>query len=319
MKDTRSPYLEFLAENGFIVIFILWCLFLALFAPGFIKVGNLMNVLRQASIVGIVAIGETLIVLLGAGMDVSLASILGLTGVLTALALTAAGLPAVLAVPLALLVGGVVGLANGALVTRLRINGIVVTLGMMYALEGVAFILTRGQTIGGTGLDPLAPLARGYLGPLPFPVLLLFLFYAAAYYLLNSTVFGAHVYAIGNNERASFLSGIKLERVRLRGYVAAGILAGVGGVMQTARMGSATGGMGAEFLFPILTAVILGGVSLSGGRGKLQNVLIAAIFLATINNGLILLSVSIYAQKIISGAILVLALSLDRLRGQDNK
>jgi ribose transport system permease protein len=198
----------------------------------------------------------------------------------------------------------------------MRINGIVVTLGMMYALEGVAFVSTRGQTIFGPGLSGLEPLSRGYLGPVPLPVLLLFGFYAGAYYLLNYTVYGARVYAIGNNERASWLSGIQVDRLRLLGYVAAGLLAGFGGAMQAARLGSATGGMGSEFLFPILTAVILAGFSLSGGRGKIQNVLIAAIFLATIANGLILLNVPINIQKIISGVILVLALSLDRLRAR---
>jgi len=163
-------------------------------------------------------------------------------------------------------------------------------------------------------MQTLAPLSRGYLGPVPVPVLILFLFYGLAFYLLNYTVFGARAYAIGNNERASWLSGINIDRYRLLAYVFAGLLAGFGGVMQTARMGSATGAMGSEFLFPILTAVILGGVSLSGGKGKILNVLIAAVFLTTINNGLILLNVPIYSQKIISGAILILALSLDRLR-----
>jgi ribose transport system permease protein len=255
-----------------------------------------------------------LIVLLGAGMDVSLGSILGLVGVLVASSMVDLGLPPLVAAAIGLALGGVIGLANGLLVTRMRITGIVVTLGMMYGLEGVAFVYTKGRTIFGPALQHVAPLSRGYLGPVPVPVLLLFLFYLVAHYVLNYTTFGARVYATGNNERASWLAGIGVDRMRLVGYIAAGLLAGFGGVMQAARMGSATGGMGAEFLFPILTAVILGGVSLSGGRGKIFHVLIAAVFLTTINNGLVLLNVSIYAQKIISGVILVLALSLDRLR-----
>lgn len=314
MKTSRAQVVEFFSENGFIIIFLLWCLFLSLATPAFLTLSNLMIVLRQASIVGIVAIGEALIVLMGAGMDVSLASILGLAGVLVTSSIVDFGVPPVVAVFIGLLLGGAVGLLNGLLVTRVRINGIIVTLGMMYALEGIAFVYTKGRTIFGAAMQGLAPLSRGYVTVLPVPVILLFLFYAVAYYVLNYTVFGAHVYAVGNNERASWLSGIPVDQLRLVGYVVAGLLAGFGGAMQAARMGSATGGMGAEFLFPILTAVILGGFSLSGGRGRIQNVLIAAIFLTTINNGLILLGVSIYAQKIISGAILVAALSLDRLR-----
>lgn len=314
MNITRERVVDFLSENGFIVIFLLWCVFLSLTTPAFLTVSNLMIVLRQASIVGIVAIGEALIVLSGSGMDVSLASILGLSGVLVASSMVDRGMSPWVAGCIGLLIGSAVGLFNGLLVTRMRISGIVVTLGMMYGLEGVAFVYTKGQTIFGPPMQGLAPLSRGYVGPVPVPVLLLFLFYLVAYYILNYTVFGAHIYALGNNERASWLAGLNVDRLRLTGYVGAGLLAGFGGVMQAARMGSATGGMGAEFLFPILTAVILGGVSLGGGRGKIERVLIAAVFLTTINNGLILLGVSIYAQKIISGVILILALSLDRLR-----
>ncbi len=313
MKLSRSQILEFLSENGFIIIFIIWCLFLAIVTPPFRSISNLMTVLRQASIIGIVAIGEMLIVLMGSGMDISLASILGLCGVSAAMLMVAGwSLPA--AVCAGVLLGGLVGMINGLMVTRMRINGIVVTLGMMYALEGVGFVLTKGQTISGPTVISLAPLSRGYFGPVPVPVLILFFFYAVAFYVLNYTVFGARSYAVGANERASWLSGINIDRLRLLSYIIAGLLAGFGGVMQTSRMGSATGGMGSEFLFPILTAVILAGVSLSGGKGKILNVLIGAIFLATIANGLILLNVPIYIQKIISGVILVLALSLDRLR-----
>lgn len=313
MKLNRAKTYEFLAENGFIIIFIFWCIFLAIVTNSFLTVSNIMTILRQASIVGIIAIGETFIVLMGAGMDISLAAILGLTGVIVATSITG-GFAVITAGLAGIVLGGIIGYFNGILVTRMRINGIVVTLGMMYALEGVAFVLTKGQTISSPAMETLAPLSRGYLGPVPVPVLLLFIFYAGAFYVLNYTVFGARAYAIGNNERASWLSGININRYKLLGYLIAGLLAGFGGVMQTARMGSATGGMGSEFLFPILTAAILGGISLSGGRGKIQNVLIAAVFLTTINNGLILLNVPIYSQKIISGCILILALSLDRLR-----
>ena len=314
MKVSRARLLDFISDNGFIVIFLLWCLFLSLSTSTFFTVSNLMTVLRQASIVGIVAIGETLIVLLGCGMDVSLASILGLAGVLATSSMVDGGMPPVIAGLIGLALGGSVGLLNGLLVTRVGINGIIVTLGMMYTLEGVAFVYAKGQTIFGEATQRLAPLSRGYLGPIPVPVVLLFLAYAAAYFVFNYTTFGARAYAVGNNERAAWLSGINVRRLRLVGYVVAGLLAGFGGTMQAARMGSATGGMGAEFLFPILTGVILGGVSLGGGRGRILNVLIASVFLTTINNGLILLDVSIYAQKIISGAILVIALSLDQLR-----
>jgi ribose transport system permease protein len=315
--SARNRALDFLAENGFIVVFALWCLFLAIFTDNFLTPKNLMTVLRQSAAIGIVAIGEALVVLLAAGMDVSVASNLGLAGVLVALFMVKLNLPLALAVPLALAGSAVVGLVNGLLVTKIKINGVVVTLGMMFALEGVSLALAGGGTIGGVGsaMDRLAPLAQGWIGPVPVPVILLFLAYAVAHYLLNYTVLGAHAYAVGANEQASWLAGIKVERLRIIGYVAAGLLAGVGGVMQAGRMNSATGAMGAEFLFPVLTAVILAGVSLAGGRGKILHVLVAAIFMYTIQNGLTLFHVeSQNVQKIIFGVLLVLALSLDRLR-----
>jgi ribose transport system permease protein len=312
--ELRHRILDILGEQGFIVIFILWAIFLTFSTDSFATPNNIFTVLRQATIVGILAIGEHLIVLLGT-MDVSLASILTLTGVAMAAALVNFGLPPVAAALLALAIGAVAGLINGLIITRLRINPIITTLGMMSILEGLAFIYTQGKTIFGDSIDAIEFLSRGRVfDVVPVPVIVLFALYALAYFLLRRTVFGAQIFAVGNNEKATWLAGINTDNVKLAAFVLAGVLAGVGGIMQVARQGTATGGMGADFLFPVLTAVVLGGASLSGGRGKILNTLIAAIFLTTITNGMILLGVSIYAQRIISGAILVTALSLDRLR-----
>ena len=309
----RRRIVDVLGENGFIVIFIVWCLYLTIATDAFLTSRNIFTVLRQASIVSIVAIGEMLIMLMGA-MDISLAAILGFSGVITAGLMTENGLPPLAAGAIGIAIGGLVGLVNGFLVTKVKINAVIATLGMMNVLNGIAFIYAKGQTIYGDPMESIAFLSRGYLGPVPVPVILMFVFYAAFYFVLNRTVYGAHIYAMGNNEKASWLAGIRVDTVRILAFTLAGLLAGFGGVMQISRQGSATGGMGDEFLFPILTAVILGGISLSGGRGRIQNTLIASIFLVTITNGMVLLGTSIYAQRIVSGAILIVALSLDRLR-----
>ena len=309
----RRRVLDLVGENGFIVIFILWCVYLSLATDAFLTSRNIFTVLRQASIVSIVAIGEMLIMLMGA-MDISLAAVLGFSGVITAGLMTQNGVPPLIACAIGVALGGLVGLLNGVLVTKVKINAIIATLGMLNILNGVAFIYAQGQTIYGEEMESIAFLARGYVGPVPVPVILMFAFYAVFYFVLNRTVFGAHIYAMGNNEKASWLAGIRVDRVKILAFVLAGLLAGFGGVMQISRQGSATGGMGDEFLFPILTAVILGGISLSGGKGRIQNTLIASIFLVTITNGMVLLGTSIYAQRIVSGAILIIALSLDRLR-----
>ncbi|HLF25312.1 MAG TPA: ABC transporter permease [Anaerolineae bacterium] len=315
----RRRLIDLLGENGFIVIFILWCVYLAFAADAFLTSRNIFTVLRQASIVSIVAIGEMLVMLMGA-LDISLAAILGFSGVLTAGLMTQSNAPPALAGAIGIGIGGIIGLINGFLVTKVKINAVIATLGMLNVLNGIAFIYAQGQTIYGPQLQSIAFLARGSLGPLPLigevpvPVALMFIFYAVFYFILNRTVYGAQIYALGNNEKAAWLAGIRVDRVKILAFMLAGLLAGFGGVMQASRQGSATGGMGDEFLFPILTAVILGGISLSGGKGRVQNTLIASIFLVTITNGMVLLGTSIYAQRIVSGAILIGALSLDRLR-----
>jgi len=316
----RSPegflhrLLVFLGEQGFIVIFIIWAVFLSFSTDSFATSKNIFTVLRQATIIGILAIGEHLIVLLGT-MDVSLASILTLTGVSMAAGMVHFGLPPVVAALIALGIGALAGLVNGMIVTRLKINPIITTLGMMSILEGLAFIYTQGKTIFGDSIDAIKFLSQGRLfEAIPVPVIILFILYGCGFFLLRRTVLGAHIFAVGSNEKASWLAGINTDNVKRAAFLLAGTLAGIGGIMQVARQGTATGGMGSDFLFPVLTAVVLGGASLSGGRGKIFNTLIAAIFLTTITNGMILLGISIYAQRIISGVILVTALSLDRLR-----
>jgi len=312
-KNTLQRVLEIIGENGFILIFILWIIFLSIGTDTFLKSQNIFTVLRQAAIVSIAAIGEMLVMLLG-GMDVSIAALLGFSGIVGASLMVKFGVPPLLAGLVCVLVGGLIGFINGILVTKVRINSVIATLGMMTVLNGVALAYTQGKTIVGPQLDQIAFLSRGYIGPIPFPVILMFIFYILFYLVLNKTVFGARIYAIGNNEKASWLAGIKVDRLKILVFTVAGFLGGFGGMLQASRQGSATSSMGNEFLFPILTAVILGGISLSGGRGKIQNTLIAAIFLMTITNGMVLLGISLYVQGIVSGLILIIALSLDRLR-----
>lgn len=313
---TRHRVLDFFGENGFIVIFVLWCLLLELATQRFATEGNIFTVLRQASIVSIVAIGETLVLLTGA-MDVSLAAILGFSGIVAASLMTTANLPPWLACLGGIGMGGAIGLINGLVVTKIKINPIIATLGMMSILTGLALMYTGGQSVYGPALDSIAFLSSGGIGPVKLPVLVMFALYTLFYWVLGRTLFGAHLYAVGSNNKAAWLSGLRVERIRIVAFVLAGLLAGLGGVMQVARLGAASPTMGDEFLFPILTAVILGGVSLSGGKGRLFNVLIASIFLVTITNGMVLLDTSVNAQRVVSGVILIVALSLDRLRQRE--
>ncbi len=304
--------MDFVGENGFIVIFTLWCLFLSLATDNFLTPRNVFTILQQSAIVGIVAIGEMLVLLTGS-MDVSLPGILSGSGLMAATLMLNA-VPPLLAVVLGVGVGGAIGLVNGLVVTKSKINSIIATLGMLSILDGLALMYTQGQTIYGPALDSIGFLSSGVVAGVRVPIMVMFALYALFYIVLSRTLFGAQLYAVGSNEKAAWLSGLRVDRIRITAFVLGGILAGVGGVMQVARQGSATATMGDEFLFPILTTVVLAGVSLSGGKGRLLNVLIAAIFLVTITNGMVLLGMSVNAQRVASGVILIAALSLDRLR-----
>lgn len=311
-QTSRTRLLEFLAEYGFIVFFAIWVVFLALMTPLFLTPNNLILLLRQAAIFGIPAIGATFVMILGE-LDISFGSVIGLAGAVGAGAIVA-GVDPLVGILVAIVIGLIVGLINGFLVTVVEIPSVVATLGMLGIVLGVGLLYTEGRSIFGPALDPILPLAQGWVGPIPVPVIILFVSYAIGWFVLTQTRFGMHVYLTGDNREAAFRSGIAVNRVRVAVFAIGGATAGFGGMMLVARVSQAQASLGDEALFPVLTAVILGGVGLQGGRGRIENTLIAAIFLAAIVNGLILLGVPTDTQRIVQGAILIAAVSLDRLR-----
>ncbi|HLA45061.1 MAG TPA: ABC transporter permease [Aggregatilineales bacterium] len=314
-ENLERRIINVVGEQGFIVIFIAWCIYLYFSTDNFGTTNNVFTILRQASIIGIVAIGAHFIILLG-DIDLSPAATLTLCGVVMAKLMVEQDYSPWIAGGLAVSLGLLIGLVNALIITGLKINAIITTLGTSSVLAGIALTLTAGKTVFGDQIDAIEFLSRQRIldDRIPLPVIILFVLYAVAFVILRRTVFGAWVFAVGNNSRAAWLSGINVSLVKIIAYMLAGGLAAFGGIMQVARQGTATGAMGSDFLFPILTAVVLGGASLSGGRGKVFNTLIAAIFLTTITNGMVLLNYDVDTQRVVSGVILIVALSLDRLR-----
>jgi ribose transport system permease protein len=311
-RTWNARAVDFLAEYGFIVFFAVWALYLSVATEQFLTTSNLLIVLRQASIFGVPAIGATFVMIVGE-IDISFGSLLGLAGSVGA-GLIVGGWSPVEGVLAAVLVGAVVGLINGLLVTYVRIPSVVATLGMLTVLLGAGLWYTKGQSYFGTQLDPIVFLAEGYIGPIPVPVLILFAAYGLGYLMLTRTVWGRWVYLVGDNQEAAYRTGIPVRRIKISVFVLAGILTGIGAMILVGRVAQANAALGSEALFPVLTAVILGGVSLNGGRGNLWNTLIASVFLASIVNGLILIGADPSVQQIAQGGILIAALSLDRLR-----
>ena len=308
----RARLIDFLAEYGFVVFFVIWVIYLSIATDTFLTERNLLLLLRQASIYGIPAIGATFVILLGE-LDISFGSVIGAAGVAGAEVLVGGGSGEV-AIAAAVSVGLIVGVVNGFLVTVLRIPSVVATLGMMSIVLGIAIVYTGGTAIHGPALDPIDWLAQGYVGPIPVPVVILFVGYSIGWFILNRTRFGTHVYLTGDNREAAYRAGIAVDRVRVTVFVIAGALAGLGGIILVARVSQAQATFGVDALFPVLTAVILGGAGLQGGRGRIENTLIASIFLASLLNGIILLGVDAQYQRIVLGAILIAAVSLDRFR-----
>jgi ribose/xylose/arabinose/galactoside ABC-type transport system permease subunit len=308
----RARIVDFLAEYGFVVIFALWVVYLSFATDLFLTETNLLLLLRQASIYGIPAIGATFVILLGE-LDISFGSVIGAAGVAGAEVLLAGGgsTEAILA---AVAVGVVVGIVNGVLVSVVRVPSVVATLGMLSIVLGIAIVYTGGYALHGPELEPISWLASGYVGPIPVPVVILFAGYGIGWFILNRTRFGTHIYLTGDNREAAYRAGIAVDRLRIVVFIIAGALAGLGGIVLVARVSQAQASFGADALFPVLTAVILGGAGLQGGRGRIENTLIASVFLASLLNGIILLGVDSQYQQIVLGAILIAAVSLDRFR-----
>jgi ribose transport system permease protein len=284
------------------------CLILALATNTFFTAENLANVLRQNAFPAIVAAGMTFVILT-AGIDLSVGSVVGLAGVLCADALVHGwGLWA--ATALGLGVGLAVGGLNAAIVTRLRVPPFIVTLAMMLVVRGAAFKYTDARTISG-----LPPSFAAFSQSLPMAAVMAVVF-AASWLLLMRTPFGRHVYAVGGNRDAAWLSGVRVDRVLTKVYLLCGLGAGLAGVLVASRLSAGYPRAGDLYELDAVAAVVVGGTSLFGGRGSIWGTLGGAFFIGILNNGLNLYNVSPYDQMIVKGAVLLAAASLDRWRSQ---
>lgn len=296
---------------GILPILALIGILFALLTPNFLTTGNIVNIFRQASINIVLATGMTFVILTG-GIDLSVGSILGVTavvGVLTSL------IPGVgwLAVPVALLAGLGLGLINGALIAFLELPPFIVTLGALTALRGAAYLIASGTTVINRDLN-FAWIGINYLGPVPWLVVIALLTVVASWFILRRTILGIQIYAVGGNQQAARLTGIKVKRVLLFVYGVSGLLSGLAGIMSASRLYSATGMLGNGYELDAIAAVILGGTSFSGGIGTIWGTLVGALIIATLNNGLTLLNMSFFWQLVVKGLVIIVAVTIDRLR-----
>jgi ribose transport system permease protein len=284
---------------------------MAIIAPNFFTTDNFLDVARQISVTAILAAGATFVILT-AGIDLSVGSAVAVTA-MVAVGLGRNGSPTIVALPCALAVGALIGLINGALVARLKLAAFIVTLAALTYLRGMAYVGTGGKTLFSTTL-PFADLGQGTIFGIPIPVWIMAAVFAIGWFLLNRTVFGRHVLAVGGNEEAARLSGIPVARVIIGVYVISGVCAGIAGIISGARLQAAIPDLGTGYELNAIAAVVLGGTSLMGGRGSLSGTLVGAMIIGVLANGLTLLNVQSFYQLIIQGAVILLAVGLDRLR-----
>jgi ribose transport system permease protein len=301
---------------GILPILILICILFSFLSPNFLTAGNIVNIFRQASINIVLATGMTFVILTG-GIDLSVGSILAVSAVVSVLIslLPAFGWAGAIA---GLLTGLLLGLVNGSLITFLDVPPFIVTLGSLTALRGIAFLVANGTTVLNRNLN-FAWLGNNYVGPVPWLVIIALLTVVVSWFILRQTVLGVQIYAVGGNERAARLTGIKVNRVLLFVYGVSGLLAGLAGVMSASRLYSATGMLGQGYELDAIAAVILGGTSFTGGIGTIGGTLLGALIIGVLNNGLTLLNMSYFWQLVVKGLVIIAAVIIDRLRRRSRR
>jgi ribose transport system permease protein len=297
-------------EARLLLAILLGGLVLAAQSDAFFTLRNLRSTLLGFSFVALASLGQLLVILAGR-VDLSAGSVMGLAGMISALAL-AAGVSTPLAVAIGVGIGALVGAINAVFVITLRINAFIVTLGSLQVARGITIALTEGGTVSGFP-DAFLSLGSTVLG-LPMPVWIVAAAAIAVFVLLRFSALGRELFAIGGNEAAAHLAGVAVDRIVTVAFVLSGAAAGLAGVLMTARLGAALGNAAAGYELTIIAAVVIGGASLAGGKGSVGGVLLGAVLIALVNNALVLLTVPTYWQQAFVGAVIIAAASVDRIR-----
>ncbi len=300
-------------QGALLAALLLLCVVLSVLTPVFLSAANLKNVLRDASLIAIAGIGMVIVILAGE-IDLSVGSVQAVVGILAVLLLNESG-SILLALLGALVVGLAIGLCNGLLVTRAGINSLIATLGSMAILRGGAMVGTQAVSVQGR-VDGFVEVGTGHWGPLPIPVVLAVVLLVLFYLVLHHTPAGRYLYAVGGNAQAARLAGLPVEKLKLAAFALSGVLAALSAFILAARLNSGQPNAGRGFELQVIAAVVLGGVSLSGGLGTLVGAGLGILILTVLNNGLVLLDVSSFYHDIARGTVIILAVYLDTRRRQ---
>jgi len=296
---------------GFIpVLILLLVAFTALNQKNFATFSNLQNISRQFALLALIAVAQ-MFPILTAGLDLSLGGVIGAVSVLSTLAILEIGV--VPGMILGVVLGGVFGLINGGIISLFEISPFVVTLGMMSFTRGLALMITNGQSIYGLP-DEFSYIGTEYLGPFPMPLIIALIVFLISYVILHRTRLGRYIYAIGGNEKSARMSGINIRFIKTCAYVYCGLVTGLASVVISSRVNSGQPNLGLSASLESIAAVVIGGVSLFGGEGKLWGVFLGSVVLSLISNSLNILNVNSYVQMMVMAAVIILAVIVDRFR-----
>jgi ribose transport system permease protein len=308
-SSPRRPAVNFQALGIFIAAAVIFVIF-GVLNPNFLTVGNLRDVAVSACVNALIGIGLTFVIITG-GIDLSVGSIASVVGIVSANIMVNAGVSAIPALLVGLLLGFVAGAMNGVLITLLKLPPFIATLGTMSVYQGLAYVVTDGKPVYNVP-QPFVLLLNSYLGGVPIVVVVVIVVALLAWLLLRRTVFGQNVIATGGSEETAWLSGVRVARIKIMVYGLSGLLAALAGLVVVARISAAQSEAGAPYLLTAIAAAVIGGANLMGGEGRIAGTLVGALILGALTNGLVLLNVPSFYEQIVTGLVVVIAVAIDQ-------
>ena len=307
LKDSKFSKMlknsQFSSYSGIILVIIVVCIFMNFRSENFLTTNNILNILRQISVYGILACGMAFAMMTG-GIDLTVGSIAGVSGAVTALFVTRGTMPLILAMLVSIILGAIIGLITGFVISRTGIPPFIMTLGMQITLRGACYLICEGKPIGNLP-DSLTVLGLGDIAGIPVPIFFMLASFIIVGIILAKTSFGRSVYATGGNYQAAFHSGINAKRVVMMAYMISGICAALAGIILTARNASAQPTAGNTFETEAIAACAMGGVSFNGGKGAVVGIFFGALLMGIINNAMNLMYISSYWQQVVKGLIII--------------
>jgi ribose transport system permease protein len=300
-------------EFPILLILAVICVAMSIITNSFARVNNLFTVAKQISMIVLIALGETLVLVAGC-FDLSVGSIAGFTGVMMSMVVNGTG-SGILGILVSLSLGCAIGAINGLLITKVRINPFIATLGMMNIVRGIVTTMTKGLSISVMN-DLISFIGQGYVGPVPIPVILMIFFVILFDILYRKTIFGSNIKAIGGNQEAARISGIQIDRHKILIFVISGAMSALAGIIMVGRINTGQPIAGQGWEIDAIAAAIVGGTALSGGQGTIIGTLIGAALIGVMSNAMVLMSVSMYFQQVFTGMVLIGVVAIDTIKGR---